>query len=118
MKKSVIILILAIGFTCQSQAQTDTTKMNNKNTTKTSPGATKYFYYPEANIYQNEATGTYSYFDVATSTWVTNPQLPSSYSVNKNSSKTEITYNGADVWTDNVAHQKKYSKTNKMAPKQ
>ena len=108
MKNTIILLLLFIA-AGSVHAQTDTIKVNNKTTTKVTPGATKYFYYPEANIYFNEANSNYSYFDAATSTWVTAAQLPSSYSINKNSPRTEISYNGADVWTDNSTHQKKFA---------
>jgi len=118
MKNTVIILLFFFGATGAVQAQTDTVKTNMKSNTTTTPGATKYFYYPEANIYFNEANSNYSYFDPATSTWVTSAQLPGSYSINKNSPKKEVYYNGADVWTDNTAHQKKFgTKKDKMSPK-
>ena len=116
--KNILVIIIFIFFGATANAQKDTVKSSNKTTTKVSPGATKYFYYPEANIYFNETNSSYSYFDAATSTWMTAPQLPASYSINKNSPKTEIVYNGADVWTDNTAHQKKFgTKKDKMSPK-
>src|SRR6476660_5308444 len=99
MKKAIIICGLLTGLaTTQLQAQTDSSKMAGQRSSKVPQGSTKYFYYPEANVYFNEANANYLYFDAATSTWMSNPQLPSTYSININSPKTEIMYNGADVW--------------------
>ena len=140
MKKLISVLSIAFCIAGNSYAQTDSANrnndrrstdinanpnMNNQSNAANIPtgnsgtaGSTKYFYYPESNVYFNEANSSYSYYDPATSTWTTNPKLPSTYSIDKNTPKNEINYNGTDIWTDNAAHQKKYGKpVKKVAPK-
>ncbi len=111
MKKTIIMLAVAFFTGTAVMAQVDSTT-----TTTTTTKTTRYMYYPETNVYYNETTRTYSYFDPATNTWMTNAQLPTTIVINKND-KAELTYSGADVWKDNAMHQKKYKKAMKKMEK-
>lgn len=118
MKKMLsIIAITFLSCTAIRAQSTDTVPEKSKMTKdaerhsseSAAKGSTKYFYYPEANVYFNESTGNYSYYDPATSSWVSNTKLPSTYNINKNTPKSIIDYDGKDVWMENASHQKKYA---------
>ena|SRR5689334_1344993 len=106
MKKVIasVAFVLTLGLAhTQAQATTDT-------------GRTKYEYYPEANVYYNDVSRNYWYYDSAKSQWQSAAQLPSSYSINEKSKKNSFYYNGGEVWKDNAKHMKMYgdkSKTKK-----
>lgn len=111
-------MAIAFGLSTQVNAQTDTASKMTTTTTTTqvTKGSTKYFYYPQANVYYNETNGNYSYMDPTTNTWTTNQKLPSTIVIDKTATKTPITFDGTEVWTDNATHQKKYG-GKAMAPK-
>jgi hypothetical protein len=112
-----IIAVLLVAFLAGNvQAQVgDSTRTTATTTTTTK---TKYMYYPDANVYYNEGAKTYSYYDAATNTWMTNTTLPSTYTITQTTEKVPIMINGTtNVWSDNAAHQKKYRKAMKKMDK-
>lgn len=107
MKKIIfgLVLLLAIGSSITTNAQEK---------------RIKYWYYPSSNVYYNDATGDYWYYDTPTTTWKTTRTLSSDYTVD-DTHRYMVYYNGADVWKDNSRHRMKYKvKKNgrvKMKPK-
>lgn len=71
-------------------------------------GKVKYWYYPKSNMYFNESSGDYWYYDEPTTKWMDVKSLPSTYEVTDNTPRYEVWYNGSDVWKDNAMHVKKY----------
>ncbi|MCW3075290.1 MAG: hypothetical protein JWP69_2359 [Flaviaesturariibacter sp.] len=82
-----------------------TTRVTRKTTSYNT--RTRYFYYPEANVYQNPVSGEYWYYDAPSRQWTANAQLPSAIVVDQ-TPKYTIYYTGADVYRQNGLHQKKY----------
>lgn len=80
---------------------------------QTDSARTKYEYYPEANVYYNDAAKTYWYYDSTANHWQNVAQLPPSYSVSEKSKKNSFYYNGANVWEKNADHMKMYGKKGK-----
>lgn len=104
MKK--IILGLAMFFALMSTVQVNA---QTSNTTSTSSSTrVKYWYYPSANIYYNDTSGDYWYYDDPSTTWTTVKTLPSTYVINDKTPRYEVWYDGTDVWKDNATHLKKY----------
>src|SRR5262245_60669233 len=67
----------------------------------------KFYYYPSSNVYYNDVTGEYWYYDEPTIKWVEVKTLPATITIQKTPVYT-VYYNGEDVWKDNTMHQKKY----------
>ena len=97
MKKIIIGLVLLFMASTELLAQTTTTTTT-----------TKYWYYPSKNVYYNEASGDYWYYDSPTTKWVTIKQLPSTYVLSDNDTRYMVNYNGTDVWKYNKTHKTKY----------
>ena len=76
--------------------------------TATSTTRVKYWYYPSSNVYFNDATGDYWYFDQPTTTWMDVKTLPSTYVISEKTPRYSVWHNGSDVWKDNSMHLKKY----------
>lgn len=108
MKKIItaFAFILSVGLV---NAQTDSTKANASATNS----GTKFDYYPDANVYYNDAAKTYWYQDSATNQWQSAAQLPTGYSIDNNSKKNSFYYNGGDVWKANADHVKMYGNNSK-----
>ncbi|MFT3910849.1 MAG: hypothetical protein QM737_15635 [Ferruginibacter sp.] len=116
MKKSMSVLIFFLFTTAlQAQVADSASQKNKKN--NMAQGSTRYIFFPEENIYLNEANGQYAYYDPATSMWTTNSKLPSTYFINNKTPKSIVYYSGTDVWKDNATHQKNYAAGNNKSPK-
>jgi hypothetical protein len=102
MKKTLIALLLC-GSIFSATAQ-DTTRVT-VTTTTTSP---KYYYYPSTNLYFDEVSGNYWYWDNGTSAWSMTKTLPATISVTETTQRYPITYVGTDPWIDNADHISKY----------
>lgn len=111
MKRIIAVLIFAF---CAGNIQA---QVGDSMKTTTTTARTKYFYYPDANVYYNETNNSYSYYDEASKTWMTNTQLPSTYTITQTTEKVPIFYSGSSVWSDNMSHQKKYRKAMKKMEK-
>jgi hypothetical protein len=68
---------------------------------------TRYYYYPETNVYYNTVTGDYWYYDEPSTTWMTVRALPSTLTINDND-RYVLMYDGTDVYKENAVHKKKY----------
>ena len=69
---------------------------------------THYYYYPSENVYYNETTQDYWYWDAPTSGWISVKTLPSGIVLKSNAPRHEVVYTGSDVWKENKMHLKKY----------
>lgn len=69
---------------------------------------THYYYYPSDNVYYNETTGDYWYYDTPTSGWISVKTLPANIVIKDNAPRFDVVYSGTDVWKDNKMHLKKY----------
>jgi hypothetical protein len=107
MKKIIVAMtiLFAAGISTGASAQ------QTQQTQQTQPAQTsqtiKYYYYPSSNVYYNESTGEYLYYNDADASWTTVKTLPSTI-VLEQTPRYEIQYNGTDVWKDNAEHIKKY----------
>ena len=99
MKKAIFIALLFVCLGNITNAQSDTT------------GKQMYYYYPEQNVYFNQKSNNYLYFDSTSSNWKTVNLLPSTYKITTQTPKDVVYYNGTDVWMENAAHIKQYGKT-------
>jgi hypothetical protein len=70
--------------------------------------AHKYFYYPSSNLYYDEVSGNYWYWDKGTSAWSMTENLPSTINFNKSAIRYPLTYTGDDPWKYNADDIKKY----------
>jgi hypothetical protein len=69
----------------------------------------KYWYYPSQNVYYNETTADYWYYDGTTSKWVIGKTLPATYApVVEGNTRYPIYYVGSDIWKYNKNHKVKY----------
>lgn len=102
MKKIILgcLMMVALFTTVNVKAQTST---STSTTTRV-----KYWYYPSSNVYYNDATGDYWYYDTPTTTWMDVKTLPTTYTITSTTPKYEVWYDGTDVWKDNAKHLKKY----------
>jgi hypothetical protein len=106
MKTIILALVLVCAVSTQSSAQVKV---------ETTPAAkdVKFWYYPTQNIYFNETTGEYWYYDEPTVKWVEVKTLPSTITVLDADTKYEVYYKDEEVWRMNQAHKSKYKvKTN------
>ena len=114
--KKIFFLILICGSAIFASAQT-----TDSTTTTTTTTTHKYYYYPSTNVYWDEATGSYWYWDKSTSSWSSTQTLPATITIDKTTTKYPIEYAGNDPWKNNMADLKKYKvKKNgvvKMKPK-
>ena len=82
--------------------------------TKLSAQTVKYWYYPSQNVYYNETSTDYWYYDAGTSKWVMARTLPTTYTpIVDGTTRYEIMYKGdADlwptIWKENSTHKVKY----------
>lgn len=100
MKKLLSVLILSFAL-ISSFAQTTT------RTTTTTHRTYRYYYYPASNVYFNEASGNYWYWDNGSSQWTTVQTLPANIKVVK-SGRYLVNYNGDDPWKNNPDDIRKY----------
>ncbi len=68
----------------------------------------KYWYYPAQNIYYNDVSGDYWYYDVPSQAWITVKTLPTTYTITPTDERYVVYYNGPDVWKANKQHKVKY----------
>lgn len=99
MKKVIASLLIIFAFAMSASAQTDSTSK------------TKYFYYPSLDVYFNDQSGDYWYYDKSSTKWTQGKNLPSTYKMNNDTKRYEIWYNGSDVWKANADHRKQYPMT-------
>jgi len=89
-------------------------------TVSTTTTVHKYYFYPSSNVYYDEATGSYWFWDKSSSQWVTAQTLPSAVPLIK-TPQYSLNYNGIEPWKNNAVDLKKYKvKKNgkvKMKPK-
>lgn len=91
MKKIALVLLLVAGFLFNQSANAQ---------------RTRYYYYPDQNVYYNPGTHEYSYSD--NGNWQTNRQLPRTVMVDRHARRVTVYHNTPDVWSDNEMHRKKY----------
>lgn len=70
--------------------------------------AIKYWYYPAQNVYFNEESGNYWFYDESRVEWVEASRLPAWLTMTDNDARYEISYKGPKVWKDNKKHKEKY----------
>jgi hypothetical protein len=109
MKKMILLMgiLSALGFSNEAAAQDTVVTTRTHRTVTTTHNRTRYFYYPESNVYYNVESGDYWYYDTPGSRWTTVRALPSTIVVEKTPRYT-VYYNGADVYKENPEHAKKY----------
>ena len=98
--------MLICGAMFSASAQNDSTNSTSTNTTPTTT-MHKYFYYPSSNVYFDEASGNYWYWDNGTAKWLTVQTLPSTITV-ANTQRYPIDITGNDPWLNNASDLKKY----------
>ncbi len=67
---------------------------------------TRYYYYPDANVYYNPVTHEYAYSD--NGTWTRNRELPNTVVIHDRKRHVTVYHDKGDVWMDNDMHRKKY----------
>jgi hypothetical protein len=70
--------------------------------------STKYWYYPSQNLYYNDVTGDYWYYDEATTKWADVKKLPGTIKFAVTDDRYPVYYKGTDIWRDNKVHLSKY----------
>ena len=99
--KKILFLLLVCGAMLSAQAQTTTS-------TTTTTTTHKYYYYPSTNVYFDEASGNYWYWDNSSSQWSMTQTLPSTITVTETTQRYPIMYKGDDPWKNNAADKAKY----------
>lgn len=97
--KRLLFLMMLCGTIYSATAQTTTT------TTTTTKH--KYYYYPSSNVYYDDATGNYWYWDDSGSQWSMTQTLPTTITVTK-TKRYPVHYMGDDPWKNNAMDMKKY----------
>lgn len=106
MKKIIfgtLALILSTVLTVHAQEATQ-----DKAAAATSEQRIKFFYYPSNNVYYNEASSEYLYYDEPSSTWMTVKQLPTMIVLEPTAMKYAVYSNNKEIWKENNAHKTKY----------
>lgn len=98
--KKILLALLVCGTMFSASAQTTTT-------TTTTTTTHKYYYYPSQNVYYDDATQNYWYWDNGTSQWSMTQTLPTTIVVEK-TTRYPVTYKGDDPWKYNAADMRKY----------
>ncbi len=98
MKKLIFGLLLLFSVTTKLVAQEETGRTT-----------TKYWYYPSQNVYFNDVSGTYWFYDDASVQWVESSRLPFTYTMNDKDPRYELYYKGTSVWKQNKQHKIKYN---------
>ena len=100
MKKILFLILVCGAMVFSASAQVTTTDSSTVT-------VHKYYYYPSTNVYFDEASGDYWYYDDANTRWNTVKTLPSTIVVEK-TQKYPIDYKGNDPWKNNAADKQKY----------
>ena len=103
--KKILFSMLICGTIISASAQT--TDSTSTTTTTTTTTGHKYYYYPSSNVYWDEASGNYWYWDNSTTQWSTTQTLPTTITVDK-TNRYSLDYNGTDPWKNNASDLKKY----------
>jgi hypothetical protein len=93
MKKILLAALLII-------AGATTFAQTTSRTTTTTHRTYRYYYYPASNVYYDEASGNYWYWDNGSAQWTTVQTLPTNIKVTK-SGRYLVNYNGDDPWKNN-----------------
>jgi hypothetical protein len=105
--KKIMFFLLVCGLGFGALAQTDSTTTSNTTTTTTNTTTHKYYYYPESNVYYDDVSGSYWYYDQPSTKWTMAQTLPSTVTLVK-TPRYQVNYNGTDPWKNNAADLKKY----------
>jgi hypothetical protein len=100
--KKIILSMLVCGALFSASAQTTTTSSTTTTTT-----SHKYYYYPSSNVYFDQTSGNYWYWDDASSQWSSAQNLPSTITVVQ-TDRHPISYRGDDPWKNNATDKQKY----------
>jgi hypothetical protein len=100
MKKIILAMLVCVTMLSAS-AQTTTTSTTTTTTTH------KYYYYPSTNVYYDDVTHNYWYWDNDSSQWSMTQTLPSTIVVEK-TTRYPVMYKGDDPWKNNAADMRKY----------
>jgi len=108
MKEIIIgsLLLFAIGTGASAQTDTSASSKTMSNTASNQPA--KYWYYPVQDVYQNETTNEYWYYNTPENKWISSKKLPDSYDMSASKDRHEIIYTGSDVWKENKTHKTKF----------
>lgn len=107
--KKILFLLLSCGFMLSAFAQVPDTANDAMKDTSSTIIVHKYFYYPSSNVYFDEATGNYWYWDNSTSQWITTHELPSTITLVE--PKYPLDYTGNEPFQNNSSDLKKYKVT-------
>lgn len=99
-----IVALAATSLDANAQEPTTTTVV----TTATPTQKVKYYFYPTENLYWNEATQEYVYYDEPSVKWLTVKTLPSTVTWNEKGEHYTVYYDGGEVWKGNADHKVKY----------
>ena len=102
--KKIFLGVLICGSALTTFAQDSTTQTVTTTTTTTGH---KYVYYPEQNVYYDQASKTYWYQDKGGENWTKAQALPPTIVVDK-AGQQEIMIEGTNPWANNAADIKKY----------
>lgn len=116
MKKIVSGIFACFCLATAATAQVDTSRSsttNNAMQNGVKQDSLMFDFYPQFNVYYNQHSRDYIYYDSLSSNWIKNRSVPSTYrynnnSWNPNSPKTSFRYYGSDVWMNNPDHIKIY----------
>ena len=97
MKKALLLMLICGGMLSASAQTTSVTDSTTHH----------YYYYPSSNVYFDQASGDYWYWDKGSSQWQMNHTLPSNITVTE-TDRYSIPYKGNDPWKNNAADIKKY----------
>jgi len=99
MKKILLAMMICVAALVASAQNSDTANRNS------SPH--KYYYYPSSNVYFDQVSAKYWYWDNSTSQWKTTTTAPVGVILQKKD-RYALNYSGDAPWKNNAADMKKY----------
>ena len=102
--KKILFVLLICGAMFSASAQTTTT-------TTTTTTTHKYYYYPSSNVYFDQPSGSYWYWDNSSNQWSMTQSLPTTITLVQTERK-PIHYKGDDPWKNNATDKQKYKSKN------
>ena len=76
-------------------------------TANTKISSHKYYYYPKSNVYFDQVSGNYWFWDKTSSQWKMTTTTPSGVILLKDN-RQPLSYRGDEPWKNNAADMKKY----------
>ncbi len=97
----------SLGTQWPAKGQDSLNRPMKKNMDSSMSSKSRYYYYPSANIYYDNDTRDYMYYDQPGAKWLTSKETPAGIKIDQKD-RYPVSYSGNDPWKDNSSHKMKY----------